>query len=138
VRVPFVDHRFVEQAFPLPDRTKIGRGRAKQLLRNALRDRLPQAHFDAPKRGFVGPTALWLRNELREMLTDELSSDRLQRLGFFDARTVQSLIDDHLSGRQNRESVLWALLCFSIWHRVYRETPASAVPQESISAAMVS
>ena len=138
VRVPFVDHRFVEHAFPLPDRTKIGRGRAKQLLRNALRDRLPQAHFDAPKRGFVGPTALWLRNELREMLTDELSAERLQRLGFFDVRTVQSLIQDHLTGRQNRESVLWALLCFSIWHRVYRETPASAVPQESISAAMVS
>ena len=82
VRVPFVDHVFVDHVFPLPDRAKIGFGRPKKLLRNALRDRLPAGHFRAPKRGFVGPTATWLRNELRDMLTDELSAERIQRLGF--------------------------------------------------------
>src|SRR2546430_8007315 len=41
--------------------------------------RSPREHFRAPKRGFVGPSASWLRNELRDMLTDELSSDRLRR-----------------------------------------------------------
>ena len=138
VRVPFVDHRLVEHAFPLPDRTKIGRGRAKQLLRDAMKNRLPAEHFQAPKRGFVGPTALWLRKELREMLVDELSPDRMRRLGFFDPRAVETLMQDHLTGRQNRESALWALLSFSIWHRVYREAPASAAPHESAPAALVS
>ncbi|HTK56948.1 MAG TPA: asparagine synthase-related protein, partial [Gemmatimonadales bacterium] len=129
LRVPFVDHPFVESVFPLPDRLKLGWGRSKALLRRALRPRLPAAHFQAPKRGFVGPTASWLRHELRPLLCDELSTSRLQRLGHFDPRMVQRLLDDHFTGRHNREGILWALLCFSLWHRTFCEaklTPAGA------------
>ena len=125
LRVPFVDHLLVERLYPLADRVRIGRGRPKDLLRRALANRLPPQHFTAPKRGFVGPTALWLRNELRDLVRDELSADRMRRLGFFDSRAVDALVDDHMSRRHNRESVLWALLSFSIWHRNYCETPAA-------------
>jgi asparagine synthase (glutamine-hydrolysing) len=122
VRVPFVDHLLVEDAFPMPQRTKVGPlWRYKDLLRRAQRPRLPDAHFSAPKRGFVGPTSAWLRNELREMLADELSHDRQRRLGYFNPATVESLMRDHLSGRHNRERILWALLCFSTWHQLYLE-----------------
>jgi asparagine synthase (glutamine-hydrolysing) len=122
VRVPFVDHVLVERAFPLPDRVKIGRGRPKQLLRRAISGRLTRAHMTAPKRGFVGPTAVWLRNELRPMLLDELSPSRLDRLGFFDSRVVSELVEDHMTRRHNREGPLWALLSFSVWHRVFLES----------------
>jgi asparagine synthase (glutamine-hydrolysing) len=125
LRVPFVDHRFVEEAYPLPDRQRVGLGRSKRLLRRALRARLPQAHFSAPKRGFVGPTAAWLRKELRDVLCDELSAARMTRLGFFDPATVQGLLDDHFERRHNREGILWALLCFSTWHRLFVETPSA-------------
>jgi len=93
----------------------------KRLLRRALRSRLPAAHFRAPKRGFVGPTAAWMRNELRPLLTDELSAARQHRLGYFDARVVDTLLRDHLTGRQNQERILLALLCFSTWHRLFVE-----------------
>src|SRR5439155_7911328 len=83
IRVPFVDHVLVERVFPLPDRTKIGLWRNKRLLKRALRGRLPREHLRAPKRGFVGPTAEWLRHELRDVLEDELAPARLQRLGYF-------------------------------------------------------
>ncbi|HEY0810189.1 MAG TPA: asparagine synthase (glutamine-hydrolyzing), partial [Longimicrobiales bacterium] len=119
VRVPLVDHVLVEKIFPLSDRLKIGRGRAKQLLRRAMKPRLPQMHYAAKKRGFVGPTALWLRNELREMVLDELSSDRMRQLGFFDTKLVSQLVDDHMTRRHNRESALWALLSFTVWHRAF-------------------
>ena len=122
VRVPFVDHVLVEAVFPLPQRVKIGSWwRAKRLLRRALGPRLPPEHLRAPKRGFVGPTAAWLRNELREMLTDELSPERQRRLGYFDPATVQTFLHEHLTGRQNWERILWGLLCFSTWHRLYAE-----------------
>ncbi len=122
VRVPFVDHVLVESVFPLPDRVKIGRWwRTKRLLRRALRPRLPPAHLRAPKRGFVGPTSAWLRGELRGMLQDELSAERQRRLGYFQPAAVESLLHEHLTGRQNREGILWALLCFSTWHRLYVE-----------------
>jgi asparagine synthase (glutamine-hydrolysing) len=120
VRVPLVDHVLVEKVFPLADRLKIGRGRrAKQLMRKALASRLPAEHFAAKKRGFVGPTALWLRNELREMVQDELSPERLGSLGIFDTKAVSKLVDDHMSHRHNREAALWSLLSFTVWHRVF-------------------
>ena len=122
VRVPFVDHLLVESVFPLPDRVKIGRRwEAKRLLRRALRPRVPEAHLSAPKRGFVGPTSAWLRGELRGMLQDELSAERQRRLGYFQPAAVQTLLHEHLTGRHNREGILWALLCFSTWHRLYVE-----------------
>ena len=125
IRVPFVDHRLVEQVFPLPTALKVGRGEHKWLLKRALAGRLPPGHLRAPKRGFVGPTAAWLRHELRPLLEDELSADRVRRLGYFDADALQRLLDDHFSRRHNREGILWALLCFSTWHRIYLEQPHS-------------
>jgi asparagine synthase (glutamine-hydrolysing) len=127
VRVPFVDHELVGNVFPLRDRAKIGFGRPKKLLRDALRDRLPAEHFRAPKRGFIGPTAAWLRNELRGMLTDELSPQRIRRLGYFDESEVARLVDEHFTRRHNREGILWALLSFMTWHRLVVESaPVSA------------
>ena len=82
---------------------------------------LTPAHLRAPKRGFVGPTTAWLRNELSGMLTDELSAARQQRLGYFEPAAIQTALREHLTGRQNRERILWALLCFSVWHRLYCE-----------------
>jgi asparagine synthase (glutamine-hydrolysing) len=121
LRVPFVDHELVEAIFPLPDRVRVGLMRPKQLLRRALRPRLTDAHFTAPKRGFVGPTAMWLRHELSEVLADELSRDRLDRLGYFDGALVDRLRREHTDRRQNHEGLLWALLCFSAWHRGFVE-----------------
>ncbi len=136
VRVPFVDHEFVDHVFPLPDRVKVGVGRAKQLLRRALRDRLPREHFHAPKRGFVGPTSSWLRNELRELLTDELSPARMQRLGLFDSSAVTRLLDEHFDRRHNRSGILWELLCFTTWHRLVVE--GATTPAADLSVARAS
>jgi asparagine synthase (glutamine-hydrolysing) len=134
VRVPFVDHEFIEHVFPLPDRTKVGSlGKAKQLLRRALKDRLPAEHFKAPKRGFVGPTSAWLRNELRDMITDELSPARLQRTGMFDAPTVTRLLDEHFSKRHDRAGILWELLCFITWHRLVVEEAVPAGVKLSVA-----
>jgi asparagine synthase (glutamine-hydrolysing) len=128
VRVPLVDHLLVEAIFPLPQRVKIGAWwQGKRLLRRALRPRLPAAHFRAPKRGFVGPTATWLRHELRPMVLDELSPARMARLGYFNPTVVQRLLDDHFSRRHNREAILWALLCFSTWHRLFVEASPAGV-----------
>ncbi len=126
IRVPLVDHELVERVFPLPSLLKVGRWEHKRLLRRALATRLPPGHFHAPKRGFVGPTAAWLRRELRPLLEDELSANRTRRLGYFDAGALSRLLADHFSRRHNREGILWALLCFSTWHRLYLEQPAVA------------
>lgn len=134
IRVPLVDHELVERVFPLPDQAKIGVWRTKRLLKRALRERLPQHHLGAPKRGFVGPTAEWLRHELRPVLEDELAPGRLRRIGYFEPSVVRALLDEHCSRRHNREKILWALLCFSVWHRGYVEAPPARSPGIGIPA----
>ena len=74
----------------------------------------------------MGPTAEWLRHELRDVIEDELAPERLRRLGYFDPTVVRGLLDDHFTRRHNREGILWALLCFSVWHRVYLESGVMA------------
>jgi asparagine synthase (glutamine-hydrolysing) len=71
---------------------------------------------------------MWLRHELREMLTDELSPGRIRRLGFFDDGAVSRLMDEHFTRRHNREGILWELLCFMTWHRlVVEDAPTSGL-----------
>jgi len=103
--------------------------------------RLNREQLRAPKRGFVGPTSAWLSRELRPMLEDELSTERLNRLGYFDAETVRRLMREHFERRNNNERILWGLLCFSTWHRLYvekaaphRYQPADAPPATGSAA----
>jgi asparagine synthase (glutamine-hydrolysing) len=136
IRVPLVDHVLVERVFALGTDARVGGGPPKHLLRRALSGRIPDAHLRAPKRGFVGPTAAWLRGELRPMLEDELSPARVDRLGLFRPAVVDRFVTEHRHRRHNREAVLWALLCFSLWHRTYLErgVPRRYRPGERIAS----
>ncbi|HWO87537.1 MAG TPA: asparagine synthase-related protein, partial [Gemmatimonadales bacterium] len=136
LRVPLVDHEVVEDLFPIPDGTRVGWGQPKRLLRRAMLPRLPAEHFSAPKRGFVGPTAMWLRNELAELMGDELAPERIRRLGYFDAAVVDRVRTEHLAGRHNHEGVLWSLLCFCTWRRAY--SGARPARQDPVSASIKS
>jgi asparagine synthase (glutamine-hydrolysing) len=65
VRVPFLDHVFVEAATPLPGRWKRNDGRAKPLLLDAVGPRLPAWIATQRKRGFAFPWRAWLVGPLR-------------------------------------------------------------------------
>jgi asparagine synthase (glutamine-hydrolysing) len=61
VRSPFLDTGVVDVATRLPAVFKFHRGRGKRVLREALRDVLPAAVLDRPKKGFGIPIGRWLR-----------------------------------------------------------------------------
>jgi asparagine synthase (glutamine-hydrolysing) len=56
-----------------------------------------------------------LRNELKDLLLDYLSSERLKKEGLFDHVIVEKKIKEHLSGRVNWQYQLWALLMWEMW-----------------------
>jgi asparagine synthase (glutamine-hydrolysing) len=66
LRVPLLDHLFVETAVPLPGRWKKSDGRAKPLLLDAVGPRMPQWVGTQRKRGFTFPWRAWLIGPLRE------------------------------------------------------------------------
>ncbi|MFD7733947.1 asparagine synthase (glutamine-hydrolyzing) [Kitasatospora phosalacinea] len=58
VRVPFCDHRLVEYLWNVPWALKSPGGRAKGLLRDAVRDLLPPQVADRPKSGYPSTPAV--------------------------------------------------------------------------------
>lgn len=115
VRVPLLDHRVVEYTSTLSGDLKYRKGSGKVLLRKLLAHYIPPALFERPKMGFGVPIDQWLRGELKPMLTDYLSAERLRKEGIFDEEYVTRKITEHLSGDANHHYRLWTLLMWEMW-----------------------
>ncbi|MSR63263.1 MAG: asparagine synthase (glutamine-hydrolyzing) [Planctomycetes bacterium] len=123
VRVPLLDHRFVERFANLPANEKVRNGRGKHALREALRSRLPAEVLDGAKRGFDTPLGEWIRGPLREPVRaalEELPGD------WFVRSTLHNLLAEHLGGARNHDRLLWSLLVLERWRERHAVTGLSA------------
>ncbi|OSM01934.1 putative asparagine synthase [Magnetofaba australis IT-1] len=114
-RPPFLDAELMRYADTLPGALKIQRGRVKHILKEALRDLLPEPLLNRPKEGFILPINHWLRGPLAPLATQTLRPERLARHGLLRAEPVAALLQAHLSGRANHGDRLWNLLTFQLW-----------------------
>lgn len=114
-RVPFLDHRLVELAFSFPTERHTEHGIGKVLLKKQLANHIPSKLFDRPKQGFGTPVGQWLDGPLRPWAEELLSETQLMRTGFFDPAAVATTWAEHRSGRYNRQSELWMVLCLQQW-----------------------
>jgi len=123
VRVPFLDHELVEFMAQVPARFKVRKLQKKFLFRKAIVPWLPPEHFSRPKQGFSVPVAAWLRGSLRPMLSDLVDSQHLRASSWLNHTAIKRIVNEHLSGKENHESQLWALICFHEWERQFTNTP---------------
>lgn len=122
VRVPILDHEFVEWAAGLPVEWKIRGGKQKYILRKlAERVGVPREALYRPKQGFALPLVHWLKHELREMVMTVLLDSRTLQRGYFEPRAVRQVLDEHFRGRRIHSGLIWRLLIFELWHRNYLE-----------------
>jgi asparagine synthase (glutamine-hydrolysing) len=122
VRVPLLDHRVVEYTTKLPDSLKYRNGEGKYILRRLLSRYVPSNMFERPKMGFGVPIDKWFRNELKDLLLDYLSPERLKKEGVFDQYLVEEKIKEHLSGEVNHQYRLWSLLMWEMWRERWLQT----------------
>ncbi len=115
VRVPFLDHRFVELVTGLPEGLKLKGLTTKYLWKKAIRGRIPDEIGKRGKKGFGIPLAKWLCGELRDLMLELLSEKRLKKQGIFNLSTVKRLVSDHLTHRADNRKKLWNLLIFQLW-----------------------
>jgi asparagine synthase (glutamine-hydrolysing) len=93
----------------------------KYLMKRLMRGRLPEEIIRRPKAGFNVPLNRWFRGELREYVRDVLSPAALGRVGFFQARQVERLLDEHARGEVDWSYQIYGLLVFAIWHSTFIE-----------------
>ena len=114
-RAPLLDHTFVEFLTRLPLDLKLRRFTGKYILKEAMRDRLPRAVIERPKKGFGMPVAKWVKGELRPLVRDTFAPERLRKRGLFNAAFVQRLLDEHERGVADHRKLIWTLLMFELW-----------------------
>ncbi len=120
-RTPFLDNEFAALALSVPAALRTKRGDLKGLLRRAVAPLVPEAIRNAPKRGFVVPLKLWLRDRLRPLAERLLEPRRLANQGIFRPEFYAAFVRPHLDGRADHTNRVWAAIMFQLWHMVYLE-----------------
>jgi asparagine synthase (glutamine-hydrolysing) len=142
-RVPFLDDRLVELALSISPRQKLldidsvtwvdenEAGKrlryerethdGKAILRAAMAPLLPTETTSRKKTGFSAPDASWFRGESIDYVNRTLRSSNASIYEFVQPRYVNNVLDEHESGRGNHRLLIWSLLCFEWWCRIYLE-----------------
>ena len=121
VRVPFLDHKFVEWTAKIPTDLKIKNGCGKYILKKAMEPHLPHDVLYRKKMGFRVPLSDWFRGPLKQKLRDALLSEQMKSSGLFNMKTIEKWLDDHQSGRKEYSAPLWTLLMFSSFYKQAEE-----------------
>ncbi|WP_319541317.1 asparagine synthase (glutamine-hydrolyzing) [uncultured Pseudodesulfovibrio sp.] len=137
-RVPFLDNDLVDFAMHLPVRTKLGNLNevirineneskskvnkyyqktrdGKLILRKAAAKYVPEGISTGVKQGFSAPDASWFRGESIKFVADALIKKNARIYDYLDKDVVQSLVMEHLSGKENRRLLIWSLLNVEEW-----------------------
>ena len=116
-RMPFMDIQLAEFVATLPDHYRIRGRTTKWILRKAMESILPRDILERPKVGFRVPVNIWFQTTMKEYLQEHLLGPESISNAFYHARALQTLVSEHVDGRQNHEKVLWMLLNLEIWLR---------------------
>jgi len=77
--------------------------------------------IDHRKQGFVGPMAQWLKNDLRAYTEDALSEKNLKIHGLLNHASIKNILNEHFSGREIHDTLIWSLLVFQKWFDLYMD-----------------
>ncbi len=141
-RVPFLDNDLVDFAMRLPVNLKLGNlgevvrlnenepgaktakyfdktRDGKLLLRKAMQRYIPDEVTNREKQGFSAPDASWFKGESIDYVRRLLFNGEARIYEYLDRNTIQSLVNEHLDGKQNRRLLIWSLLNFEWWCRKF-------------------
>lgn len=115
-RVPFLDSKIVNFSFRLPHQFKIDGTNKKKILKETFADLLPKETMSFSKKGFGIPIRLWFQKELKKELLNLFNVEKLEKQGIFNIDYINSLIEEHMSNKENHSSKLWQLYVFQKWY----------------------
>lgn len=123
VRVPLLDHAFVEAMSRVPDARRFHPLRKKQLLKEMIADQLDPAVLDREKAGFELPLAVWCKSRLSPRLRETLQDINLAHAIGLDGEAVARLWRAFEKGGPGVYwSRVWSLFVLMTWcrrHGVY-------------------
>ncbi|MBV8585060.1 MAG: asparagine synthase (glutamine-hydrolyzing) [Verrucomicrobia bacterium] len=117
-RVPYLDRTVVEYAQRLGSKLKVRNGKGKWLHRQVSRRLLDSRILQRKKRGFaVNVVDDWFQSSLKGALPKMLTDKESLMFAFLKPDSVQNLLADHQSGRQDNHKLLFSLVMLEQWLR---------------------
>jgi asparagine synthase (glutamine-hydrolysing) len=118
-RVPFLDVDYMRAAESLPAGLRISGKTHKYIHKKAIAKWLPPEVIGRRKRGFDTPMDSWFRSQLSGYVRTTLLSRDAACPTYFRPEAIETLLSEHISGRQNHQRQLFSLLTFELWHRQF-------------------
>lgn len=115
-RVPLIDYRMVEFMFAIPARMKIKNGNLKGLVKQWLKDILPDEVLHRKKMGFGGPVNYWLSNGIIDgfdLFKEDVSPVTNE---IFELTKIQRIIKNKQFTKWNSQFI-YNLAIFELWYR---------------------
>jgi asparagine synthase (glutamine-hydrolysing) len=131
LRVPFIDTKVFEFAATIPTKYKIANGTTKHVLREAMKDFLPEEIKTRPKLGFPVPTRHWLKDEFYKWAKELIFEAKVDDL--INKAYVLYMLDEHREGNADYSRKIWTILIFMLWHQIFIEQKYSFGPYVSPS-----
>lgn len=135
-RVPFMDNDLVDFAMTCPVSLKLNNlsevvrvnenevkekrqlhfqktSDGKQILRDVMSRHIPSSITSSVKQGFSSPDASWFKGESIDFVKQTLLNPANGIYQQLDYASIETLLHEHIDGKENRRLLIWSLLNFS-------------------------
>ena len=133
LRVPFLDHKFLEFAASLPENFKVRNFTTKYIAKTALKERVPHEILHRKKVGFPVPYERWMRTELKDWVRDILLDSKTVSRGYFNRDCIEGLIEED-SRLHNHPKEILSLVSLELWHRAFLQKAPQNVDDSSVNS----
>jgi len=110
VRVPILDHQFIEWAFKVPSAMNLNKGEGKAAFKKELEPHVPYDNLYRKKMGFSIPLSQWLKGPLNNKMQHLLTSKAFVDTNIFNNKNIEKMIKEHTVGTKDHASSLWTLM----------------------------
>jgi asparagine synthase (glutamine-hydrolysing) len=80
---------------------------------------LPRDVLDRPKQGFSPPDESWYRGPTMDYIKSILLGPQATARGYFNMPWIDRMLSEHAAGGANHRLLIWSLLCFEWWNRLF-------------------
>ena len=87
----------------------------KQILRDVMQRYIPEEISQAVKQGFSAPDASWFKGDSIAFVKHKLLNKRAHIYNYMDQDVVNELVQEHITGKQNRRLLIWSFLNVEEW-----------------------
>ena len=118
-RVPFLDYRLVEFTYNLPDEYLDFGGETKRVLREGLKDILPEKIRNRKdKKGFITPEERWVKEDNPAIFREKIKEAIEISKGIIKPEALQ-YFDKVVSGKIPFDYTYWRLIQFGEWMKQF-------------------